>query len=54
MNLVFLVDTRCDGIEAFVTLDEKDLNILEGNPELLKFASLNPSPLDIDKSVPCT
>jgi hypothetical protein len=54
MNLVILADTRCDGIEAFVTLDEKDMTILEGNPELLKFASLNPSPLDIDKSVQCT
>lgn len=54
MNLIILADTRCDGIEAFVTLDEKDMTILEGNPELLKFASLNPSPLDIDKSVQCT
>ncbi|CAK7346037.1 unnamed protein product [Dovyalis caffra] len=54
MNLVILVDTRCDGIEAWVTLDEKDMTMLEGNPELLKFATLNPSPLDINKSVPCT
>ena len=54
MNLVTLADTRCDGIEAFVSLDEKDMTILEGNPELLKFASLNPSPLDFDKSVQCT
>ncbi|KAJ6684633.1 ACYL-ACTIVATING ENZYME 2-RELATED [Salix purpurea] len=54
MNLVILADTRCDGVEAFVSLNEKEMAILEGNPELLKFASLNPSPLDIDKSVQCT
>ncbi|KAJ6414339.1 hypothetical protein OIU84_007036 [Salix udensis] len=54
MNLVILADTRCDGVEAFVSLNEKEMAILEGNPELLRFASLNPSPLDIDKSVQCT
>ncbi|CAK7346039.1 unnamed protein product [Dovyalis caffra] len=53
-NLILLVDTRSDGIEAWVTLDEKDMTFLEGNPELLKFATLNPSPLDINKSVSST
>uniref|UniRef100_A0A6N2K3E9 Uncharacterized protein n=1 Tax=Salix viminalis TaxID=40686 RepID=A0A6N2K3E9_SALVM len=50
MNLVILADTRCDGIEAFVSLNEKEMAVLEGNQELLRFASLNPSPLDIDES----
>ena len=46
MNLVILPDTRFgDRIEAWVTLDEQDMARLEFNPELLTFASLDPSPL---------
>ena len=40
-NLVILADTRLgDGIETWVTLDEKDMARLECNPKLLTFASL--------------
>ncbi|XP_041017767.1 stemmadenine O-acetyltransferase-like [Juglans microcarpa x Juglans regia] len=54
MNLIILVDTRLgDGIEAWVTLDEPDMARLESNPELLTFASLNPSPLAADHSIGC-
>ncbi|MCD9639986.1 hypothetical protein HAX54_024997 [Datura stramonium] len=46
MNLIILMETRCvDGIEAWVTLDEEEMNMLVGNQELLAFASLDPSPL---------
>ncbi|KAJ9186354.1 hypothetical protein P3X46_001934 [Hevea brasiliensis] len=52
MNLIILADTRLgDGIEAWVTLDEQDMGVLEGNPDLLKLALLDPSPLLIDDSV---
>lgn len=48
MNLVILVDTKMkDGIEAWVTLDEQLMAALEGNAELHKLASLDPSPLAI-------
>ncbi|KAL0363979.1 UNVERIFIED_CONTAM: Stemmadenine O-acetyltransferase [Sesamum angustifolium] len=48
MNLSVLMDSRCgDGIEAWVTLDEQQMTILEGNQEFRSFASLNPSPLCI-------
>ncbi|XVE56271.1 hypothetical protein DITRI_Ditri03aG0225100 [Diplodiscus trichospermus] len=44
-NLVFLIETRNgDGIEAWVTLDEKDMEILLSNTQILSFASLDPSP----------
>ncbi|KAL5778355.1 hypothetical protein ACOSP7_011281 [Xanthoceras sorbifolium] len=47
-NLVILVETRAgDGIEAWMTLDEQDMAILETDPEFIKFASLDPSPLAI-------
>lgn len=54
MNLIILVDTRLgDGIEAWVTLDEPDMARFESNPELLTFASLDPSPLVVDHSIGC-
>ncbi|XVF35844.1 hypothetical protein REPUB_Repub19eG0006100 [Reevesia pubescens] len=46
-NLAFLIDTRKgDGIEAWVTLDEKDMAILQSDTEILSFASLDPSPFE--------
>ncbi|KAL4579058.1 hypothetical protein LXL04_015193 [Taraxacum kok-saghyz] len=46
MNLVTLMDTKSgDGIEAWVNLDESEMEILQKNEELLSYASLNPSPL---------
>ncbi|KAK6115082.1 hypothetical protein DH2020_007351 [Rehmannia glutinosa] len=50
MNLAILIDRRCgDGIEAWVTLDEQEMAILECNQEFINFASFNPSPLNIVK-----
>ncbi|XP_027155705.1 BAHD acyltransferase At5g47980-like [Coffea eugenioides] len=47
-NLVILMDTRSgEGIEAWVTVKEELMAIFEKNQELLAFASLNPSPLEI-------
>ncbi|GMI82433.1 hypothetical protein like AT3G26040 [Hibiscus trionum] len=46
MNLVILVDTQLgDGIEAWVTLDEQDMAILERDEELLQLAKFDPTPL---------
>ena len=46
-NLILLVDTKCgNGIEAWVTLDEEEMSILEHDEELLEAASFNPSPLE--------
>ncbi|KAI3424005.1 uncharacterized protein J3R85_010654 [Psidium guajava] len=46
MNLVILADTReGDGIEAWVTLDESEMAVLEGDEELRTLASVDPSPL---------
>lgn len=51
-NLIILNDTRLgDGIEAWVTIDEQDMARLECNPELLTFASLDPSPLMVGHSI---
>ncbi|KAF8040604.1 hypothetical protein BT93_B2733 [Corymbia citriodora subsp. variegata] len=48
MNLVILADTReGDGIEAWVTLDEQEMAILEGDGELRTLASVDPSPLTL-------
>ncbi|XWS20856.1 hypothetical protein CRYUN_Cryun30bG0004800 [Craigia yunnanensis] len=52
MNLIILVDTQFgDGIEAWVTLDEQDMAILERDEELLKLAMFDLSPLMIRESV---
>ncbi|OWM70592.1 hypothetical protein CDL15_Pgr014265 [Punica granatum] len=43
LNLIYLVDTRSgNGIEAWVTLDEQEMALLEEDPELRAFASMNP------------
>ncbi|KAF2286550.1 hypothetical protein GH714_017625 [Hevea brasiliensis] len=43
-NVAILMDTRDgDGIEAWLTLSEEDMALLESNQELLEFAALNPS-----------
>ncbi|GMN63913.1 hypothetical protein TIFTF001_032986 [Ficus carica] len=43
-NCVLLMDTReGDGIEVWLVLREVDMVLVEGNKELLAFASLNPS-----------
>lgn len=45
MNLVILVETRLgDGIEAWVSLDEHDMALLECQPEFLDFVTVDPSP----------
>ncbi|XP_061341281.1 stemmadenine O-acetyltransferase-like [Gastrolobium bilobum] len=47
-NLIILVDTRLqDGIEAWVTLDDQDMTLLQANPELLTYATIDPSPLSM-------
>ncbi|KAL3849444.1 hypothetical protein ACJIZ3_011326 [Penstemon smallii] len=47
-NVIVLMDTRSrNGIEAWVTLREEEMTFLERDSELLAFASLNPSPLEI-------
>ncbi|OWM70682.1 hypothetical protein CDL15_Pgr014355 [Punica granatum] len=44
LNWIFLVDTRSgDGIEAWVTMDEQDMALLQEDPELRAFANVNPS-----------
>ncbi|KAL8150042.1 epi-neemfruitin B 7-O-acetyltransferse L7AT-like [Apium graveolens] len=46
MNFIILIDTRCGrGIEAWVTLDEPEMNLLVHDPDLLALASLDPSPV---------
>ena len=46
MNLLVLMDTICGGgIEAWLTLDEQEMNILEHDHNLLALASLDLSPL---------
>ncbi|KAK1406667.1 hypothetical protein QVD17_42175 [Tagetes erecta] len=46
MNLVTLMDTKCGGgTEAWVSLDEEEMKVLQCNQELLAYATLDPSPL---------
>lgn len=48
MNLVILLETRNgDGIEAWVTLDEQEMDFLLHNHEILAFTSMDPSPLKV-------
>lgn len=48
MNLIILVDTKSgDGIEAWVTLDQHQMALLEANSNLQKLVSVDPSPLII-------
>ncbi|KAM7268244.1 hypothetical protein ACFE04_010410 [Oxalis oulophora] len=44
-NSIFLLDNnkRGDAIEAWITLDEQEMTLFESNPEILAFASVNPS-----------
>ncbi|XP_022138215.1 vinorine synthase-like isoform X2 [Momordica charantia] len=43
-NGIVLMDTAtCDGIEAWIVLDDETMNLLENDSEFLEFASLNPS-----------
>ncbi|PON64742.1 Transferase [Parasponia andersonii] len=37
-NFVTLMDTKCGGVEAWVTLTKEDMATFETNPELLEFA----------------
>ena len=46
INQVTLMDTIFgEGIEARVNFDEKEMEIVQGNSELLAYASVDPSPL---------
>ncbi|KAL3505487.1 hypothetical protein ACH5RR_035328 [Cinchona calisaya] len=48
MNLIILMETRYgDGIEAWVTLDQQEMDILQQNHEIMAFSSLDPSPLNL-------
>ncbi|XP_031406983.1 stemmadenine O-acetyltransferase-like [Punica granatum] len=52
LNLIFLVDTRSgDGIEAWVTMDDQEMALLQEDPELRAFANVNPSPLTISSKL---
>ncbi|GKB10917.1 transferase, chloramphenicol acetyltransferase-like domain protein, partial [Tanacetum coccineum] len=47
-NGIMLMDTSTgDGIEAWVTLNQYEMAILEGDPDLLLYASVEPSPLQV-------
>ncbi|EEF52852.1 hypothetical protein RCOM_1600910 [Ricinus communis] len=52
INLIMLVDTRLgDSTEAWVILDKQDMALLVCNPDLIKLASIDPSPLVINNFV---
>ncbi|KAK4492879.1 hypothetical protein RD792_000204 [Penstemon davidsonii] len=45
-NFLLLMDRRFgNGVEAWLTLSEEEMDVVEKDPELLAFASLNPCPL---------
>ncbi|KAL7611721.1 hypothetical protein Lser_V15G07456 [Lactuca serriola] len=45
-NIIILMDTSSgDGVEAWVTLGQEEMDILECDPDLLLYASVEPSPL---------
>lgn len=47
-NFVTLLDTKSrKGVEAWVFMGDQELHVLEQNEELLEFASVNPSTLEI-------
>ncbi|KAK3425033.1 hypothetical protein EUGRSUZ_F01762 [Eucalyptus grandis] len=49
VNTVLLLDTRCrKGIEAWVFIDEQELEVLEQNEELTEYASINPPVSEIE------
>ncbi|KAI3757323.1 hypothetical protein L6452_04858 [Arctium lappa] len=49
MNFIVLMDTRSgDGIEAWVNIDEQEMQTLQHNQELMAFASLDQSPLQMN------
>ncbi|CAL5349744.1 unnamed protein product [Camellia sinensis] len=51
-NTFVLMDSPCsDGIEAWVTLDEQDMEVFGNDEGILRFSSLNPSVLDTDREV---
>ncbi|XP_038687558.1 BAHD acyltransferase BIA1-like [Tripterygium wilfordii] len=48
-SVIQLVDTRSgNGIEAWVSLDEEIMGVVEHDKELLSVASVDPSPFEID------
>ncbi|KAI3722804.1 hypothetical protein L2E82_33905 [Cichorium intybus] len=47
-NVILLMDaSNGEGIEAWVTLSREEMDILERDPDLLSFASVEPSPLHV-------
>ncbi|XP_037493504.1 stemmadenine O-acetyltransferase [Jatropha curcas] len=45
-NMIILMDTRTyKGVEAWVSMNEDDLDFLEKDEELLQYASVDPSPI---------
>ncbi|MED6173393.1 hypothetical protein PIB30_058876 [Stylosanthes scabra] len=51
LNMIVLLETRFrDGIEAWVTIEEEKMKHLESCPDLLTYATLDPSPLTMGSS----
>ncbi|XP_018731299.2 stemmadenine O-acetyltransferase [Eucalyptus grandis] len=49
VNTVLLLDTRCrKGVEAWVFMDEQELEVLEQDEELTEYASINPPVSEIE------
>ncbi|KAK6131054.1 hypothetical protein DH2020_035207 [Rehmannia glutinosa] len=51
LNVVWLMDTRGGGIEAWVILEENYMSVFDNVEELRALASIDPSPLDIPETV---